>query len=238
MKKTVSLLCAFSILLLLCSCADSESEATGSAKFDSMKTAVSKAHVTEFMELLSIKIAPDGLYAGCILDESHCFQVTPPQVAAETDMEIFKFSDSCASFVMVEDEIFELCPSFGGYGFVNAVPCDFDRDGNADLLVASSHGSGIHRSVISVFNSVIKESTVLYDTSTTAAPQTDLIVSASTPDFSSVPNEELPVYYQVYSISFTDTKGSDFAALSYVVNDVVGSIEAQNGTAVFVPSEK
>lgn len=223
------------MLFLLCSCAGNEAK---TMKYDSMKTTVSKDHVAEFVKLLNETIAPGGLYGGYILEEAHCFQVTPPQVAAETEMEIFKFSDSCASFVMMEDEIFELCAFFGGYGFVNAVPCDFDRDGNTDLLVASSYGSGTHRSVISVFNSVSKESTILYDTSTTDTPQTDLIVTTVSPSCSSIQTEELPAYYQVYSIRFTDTESTDFSALSYVVTDVVGSIETQDGAPVFVPSEK
>ena len=54
---------------------------------------------------------------------------------------------------MVDNEVYPLCESFGGFGFVNAIPCDFDNDGNKDLFVASSWGSGLHRSVISVLMS-------------------------------------------------------------------------------------
>lgn len=122
---------------------------------------------------------------------------------------------------------------FGGYGFVNAVPCDFDNDGNKDLLVASSWGSGMHRSIISVFNSVTKESTVLYDTSDTDKPNTDLFVSTVVPVYSSTQEfEDLPVTYMVYSARII-TYDSDFINLSYVSTGVVGSIEVENGTPVF-----
>lgn len=197
-----------------------------------MSTNASKDSVDAFLSLLG-DIEPDGLLSGCQFDEEHCFNVTPEQVAAETDMQIFKFSDSCASYVMLDNEIYLLCDFFGGYGFVNAVPCDFDNDGNKDLLVASSWGSGMHRSIISVFNSVTKESTVLYDTSDTDKPNTGLFVSTVVPVYSSTQEfEDLPVTYMVYSARII-TYDSDFINLSYVSTGVVGSIEVENGTPVF-----
>ena len=137
---------------------------------------------------------------------------------------------------MIDNEVYTLCEWFGGYGFVNAVPCDFDNDGNKDLLVASSWGSGLHRSIISVFNSTTKESTVIYDTSTTDNPQIDLFVAISTPSFSSKDPSSLPIYYQVYS---TEIKSNDnnLADLSYVATGVVGSISTNNGVITFIPTD-
>ncbi len=235
MKKFFCILSLTAVLFLLCSCKDNTSSTN---KHETMKTNISKDYVTEFIELLGGEIELGGLSSGLVLDEEHCYNVTPSQVAAETDMKIFKFSDSCVSCVVLDNEIYELCTSFGGYGFVNAVPCDFDNDGNKDLLVASSWGSGMHRSIISIFNSVTKESTVLYDTSTTDTPSVDLFVSTATPSFSSKEIEDLPVYYQVYSaeITINDMENYNLADLSYVATDLVGSIEIENGIPTFKPS--
>ena len=213
------------MMIGLCSC-NSESNKTYTT------TPCSKEDVDAFCDILG-----EGLLSGYVLDREKCFNVTPQQVLGETNCKIFKFSDSAASFVMIDNEVYTLCEWFGGYGFVNAVPCDFDKDGNKDLLVASSWGSGLHRSVISVFNSVTKESTVIYDTSTTDNPQIDLFVAVISPSFSSEDPSDLPVTYQVYS---AEIKSSDnnFANLSYAVTGIVGSISNENGVIAFIPTEE
>lgn len=231
MKKIFCLLCASIMIFLLCSCNDNN-------KYETMKTNISKDYVSEFMELLGGEIELGGLSSGLVLDEEHCFNVTPQEVATETDMKIFKFSDSCVSFVVLDNKIYELCDSFGGYGFVNAIPCDFDNDGNKDLLVASSWGSGMHRSIISVFNSVTKKSTVIYDTSYTDTPNTDLIVSRSSASlFTDIPDIDEKLYFSVLSVKI-DVENNNLANLSYVVDDIEGHIEVKDGVPTFIPYQK
>lgn len=238
MKRMLCIFCVITMLFLLCSCENDSSDKVN--EYDSMKTNISKEHVTEFMELLGGEIELDGLLSGFVLDEEHCYNVTPTQVAAETNMKIFKFSDSCISLVLLDNKTYTLCESFGGFGFINAIPCDFDNDGNKDLLVASSWGSGLHRSIISVFNSVTKESTVIYDTSDTDNPSIDLFVAATTPSFSSKEIEDLSICYQVYSakITINDMENYNLADLSYVATDLVGSIEIENNIPTFIPYQK
>ena len=150
MKKLLCILCVSSLILLLCFCKASTIKTN---EYEPAKTTVSKDSVKEFMSLLK-ELAPSGEFVGYEYDESKCYNVTPTQVAKDTDMKIFKFSDSCASFIMVDNEVYYLYDSFGRYGFVNAIPCDFDNDGNKDLLIASSGGGlRMHFSIISVFNS-------------------------------------------------------------------------------------
>ena len=108
----------------------------------------------------------------------NCYDVTPADVVRETDIRVFKFSDSGASYAYVDGAVYDLCESFGGYGFLNAMPWDYDQDGQMDLLTASSWGSGIHRTDISVFNRARKTSEVIYSTLYEADPQVDLIVCA------------------------------------------------------------
>ncbi|MBQ7336084.1 MAG: hypothetical protein IJW92_06400 [Clostridia bacterium] len=236
MKRSLIIMITLAMIIGLCSCdlASNNNNSFDDTEQSYMTTQCSKENVDDFCEILG-KLQGDSLISGFVLDKEKCFNVTPEQVALETDYKIFKFSDSCASFVMLDNKIYALCEWFGGYGFVNAVPCDFDNDGNKDLLVASSWGSGLHRSVISVFNSTTKESTVIYDTSTTDNPQIDLFVAISTPSFSSKDPSALPIYYQVYSAEIK-SNDNNLADLSYVATGIVGSISTDNGVIVFVPT--
>lgn len=191
-----------------------------------IQTVCSKDSVEEFMQIIG-DMQGDGLLAGYDFSEKNCYNVTPPEVAAETGAEIFKFSDSFGSFVLVENEVYELCTSFGGFGFFNAVPCDLDNDGTTDLLVASSWGSGIHRSEISVFNLKTKESTILYSTLESNDPQIDLFVSREASSDGQDP-------YIVYSAQIEDI---DFhtGQLTYMPVEMVGRIRTVDKEPVFVP---
>ena len=252
MKRLLIIITTLAMIIGLCSCDSAlnnnndsdETEQSDSALNNNngsdeteqsyMTTHCSKENVENFCEIVG-KLQGDGLLSGFVLDKDKCFNVTPQQVALETNCKIFKFSDSCASFVMIDNEVYTLCTWFGGYGFVNAVPCDFDNDGNKDLLVASSWGSGLHRSIISVFHSTTKESTIIYDTSTTDNPQVDLFVAISSPSFSSEDPSTLPIYYVVYSAKIKPND-NNFADLSYVATGIVGSISADNGEIAFIPT--
>lgn len=223
MKKMFCIFFASAMLFLLLFCKNN-------ATTESMKVTKEKESVAEFMSLLK-NFESDEIISsyGDNFEEENCFNVTPLMVSEETDMKIFKFSDSYASFVMMGNEIYYLCDYFGGYGFVNAVLCDFDNDGNKDLLVASSSGSGVHRSSISIFNSLSKEYSVIY-----SALDTDLIVEAvKSPDVS----EEfkvVPLNYLVHSAEI-EINNNNIADLSFVSTGVIGSIEVENGSPTFKP---
>lgn len=225
------------VAIMICSCDVSLGNKNDSDNNEKSytNTALSKEGVDDFCEILG-ELRGEGLLSGVVCDKEKCFNVTPESVARETECKIFKFSDSCASFVMIDNKVYALCEWFGGYGFVNAVPCDFDNDGNKDLLVASSWGSGLHRSIISVFNVSTKESTVIYDTSGADNPRVDLIVGTQTPSFSSKDFSDLPIYYVVYSVEIKVNDGN-LADLYYVTTDCVGSVLAENGEIVFKPNE-
>lgn len=235
MKRLFCIFCVIMMLLLLCSCKNDGYQKAN--EYEPHKTSATKDSVEEFLSVLG-HVEPGGLLSGCKFDEETCYNVTPPEVAAETNMKIFKFSDSCASFVMINNEFYPLCDFFGGLGFVNAIPCDFDNDGNKDLFVASSWGSGLHRSEISVFNSVTKESTILYDTSTTDTPNTDLIVARSTASiFTDDPNVNEKLYYSVLSVKI-DMENNNPVTLAYDVIDVEGHIEYKDSTPKFIPYQE
>ena len=234
MKRLFCLFLTGIVLISLTACqTNTDKSDKNENNVDYMTTSYTKDSVDEFMSIIG-EVELGCLSAGMKLDEEHCYNVTPLSVATQTDIKIFKFSDSCVSLALIDGEVYSICESFGGFGFVNAVPWDYDGDGNLDLLIASSWGSGLHRSIISVFNTTTKESLIVYDTSTTDNPSVDLFVATASPSFSSNDPQELPIYYKVYSANIK-VNGSNLADLSYTATSVVGSVVVENGAPVFKP---
>ncbi len=236
MKRLFCFLLTGILFISLTACqsnTDNSGKTENAVDYMTTPTPCTKDSVDEFMAILG-EAELGGLSAGMKLDEEHCYNVTPLSVAAQTDIKIFKFSDSCVSLALIDGEVYSICESFGGFGFVNAVPWDYDGDGNLDLLVASSWGSGLHRSVISVFNTKTKESIVVYNTSTTDNPSIDLFVATASPSFSSKEPQDLPIYYEVYTANIK-VNDNNLANLSYTATGVIGSVVVENGTPVFKP---
>ncbi len=183
----------------------------------------SKEYVDEFMAILG-EVKLDGLYGDITLDKEHCYNVTPTAVADVLDVKIFKFNNTCSSLILIDGEIYYVCGSFGGWGFVNAVPWDYDNDGNMDLLVASSWGSGLHRSEISVFNTSTKESTVIL-----AVPDVDLIVKPS-----AASDADKAIEYMIYVVDITVNEGN-LANMSYCITDTFGALCFKDGEFALTP---
>lgn len=219
------------LLISLCACSSLCGVEEHNEEYNS--TVCTKDGVDEFIAIAE-GLEGNSLLDGYSITRDNVYNVTPLGVAGKTDYKIFKASDSCASFIVIDGEIYSICDYFGGYGFVNAIPCDYNEDGIVDLLVASSFGSGLHRSVISMFNGATKESSVIY---TANDHQTDLIVMAQTPALSSVDRNELPIYYVVYSVNIKVNDGN-LADLSYAMCDVVGSVQYEDGEVNFKPTDK
>ena len=234
MKRGFSLFLIGLLIISMTACRTKTDDSTynsykSETSTDYMTTPCSKDSVDEFMKIIG-KVDLGSLYTGMKFDEENCYNVTPLSVATQTDIKIFKFSDSCVSLALIDGKVYSICDSFGGFGFVNAVPWDYDEDGNLDLLVASSWGSGLHRSIISVFNTTTKESVVLYNTSTT-----DLFVATASPSFSSKDLQDIPIHYQVYTANI-EVNDNNLADLSYVATGVIGSVVVESGVPVFKPN--
>jgi len=188
----------------------------------------SKEGVDEFCDTFG-EPEGDGLLKGIVYSRDKCYNVTPKKVSEETDFRIFKFSHACDSFLVFENELYPM-PTFGGWGFHNAVPCDFDNDGNKDLLIALSWGSGMHRSIITVFNSVTRKYTDIYDTSkdtslTNFLP-VDLIVS-----------DDFTVYFVDVIINDRTNGENNLADLTVEVTGVAGYVSVEDGEIVFKKGE-
>lgn len=231
MKRIISATILLLLLASFCSCQlISDLVKNGEKEYEPLPC--TKDGIDDFLSIVELK--GEGLLEGYDLSESNLHNVTPTEVKAETDYRIFKASDSCASFILVDGEIYPICQFFGGYGFVNAVPLDYDDNGVIDLLVASSSGSGIHCSEISLFNATTKESSVVYVSS--PDERVDLIIRAESPAFSSKAPSSLPIYYNIYSADIKATDGN-LAELSYLVTEKVGTIKITDGKPVFRPAD-
>ncbi len=68
------------------------------------------------------------------------------------------------TYLLHEDEIYFFAPGYGGYGFVNAITCDYDNNGTSDILYTYSYGSGVHRSEVALFDLTKFKLTVLFST--------------------------------------------------------------------------
>ncbi len=233
MKRIFCLLLTGIILVCLTACSANDDNSDKNEIH--MTTSCSKDYVDEFMTIIG-EAELHGLSTEMKLDKEHCYNVTPQSVADKTDIKIFKFSDSCVSLALIDGEVYSICESFGGFGFVNAEPWDYDEDGNLDLLVASSCGSGVHRSVISVFNTKTKESIVVYNTLNTDNTSEDLFVATFLTAFSSKEPKDLPVDYYVFTANI-EVNDNNLADLSYTATGVVGSVVVENGVPVFKPHD-
>ena len=110
-----------------------------------------------------------------------------------------------------------------------------DKDDKTEkgLLIASSWGSGMHRSEISVFNVKTKQSTVICTSMELENTDSDndwFVVTQSPSSYTGIP-EEMPIYYAVYSAEVKI--GDSLVDLSYLAKSCVGWIDLENGTPVF-----
>lgn len=80
------------------------------------------------------------------------FDITPENIKKEIGCQIFKVNYTCETYVIHNGEFFTIGFGFGGMGVVTVTTCDFDEDGQKDLIYTFSWGSGLHRSHIGVFD--------------------------------------------------------------------------------------
>lgn len=120
----------------------------------------SKDGVKAFVALQNQVMAEDGT-EGNVFSYELCYNITPKEVIEKSNCQIFKYSDSCESYLLYEGQIVSMGISFGGLGLVDVKVCDFDKDGNHELLYTYSFGSGLHRSHVAHFDLKTKRQTEL-----------------------------------------------------------------------------
>lgn len=80
------------------------------------------------------------------------YDITPEDVKKELGCQIFKFNYTCDTFVIYKSKLFPIGMGSGGFGTVSINTCDFDKNGQKDLIYTFSWGSGMHRSQIGIYN--------------------------------------------------------------------------------------
>ena len=90
-------------------------------------------------------------------DNDKCYNITPEEFKQDSSYQIFKYDDSCASFLLYEQEIYPLGVWFGGMGVTSMALEDLNGDGKQELYFTYSWGSGRHRSLAAYFDPVSRQ---------------------------------------------------------------------------------
>jgi hypothetical protein len=81
-----------------------------------------------------------------------CYNITPENISGDTGYTVFKYDQSCESFLVYKGKVYEMGISFGGYGVVDMITADLNNDNYDELYFTYSWGSGIHRSLVGCFD--------------------------------------------------------------------------------------
>lgn len=243
MKRIISILMTLLLIFAMFGCGSGD-KSTGASSTQSGLDASISADNDEKEKYISLDYTKDGVdefytlfqetmynYDMKQFIKEKCYNVTPQAVSKATNAKIFKFYNNGASFVLIDNKIYKICNYFGGYGFINAVPCDFNRDGSLDLLVASSWGSGLHRSEISVFDLTEKSFKIYYHTQeqSLAGNYIELVVQSKE-------NNDGIVTYELYSVDYKPALAVDSFPLAYKIVELHGIIENVEGVPTFKPA--
>ena len=81
-----------------------------------------------------------------------CRNITPDFVRDHSSFQVFKYEDTCDSFLLWQDKLLPLGTGFGGLGVTSMALADLNEDGEYELYFTYSFGSGIHRSMLGGFD--------------------------------------------------------------------------------------
>ena len=171
--------------------------------------------VDAFLELLGPQ-RPSGY------EKDECFNITPAFLEQNSPYSIFKFNQSCASYLLYDGAVTPLGEYFGGSGLDSAALADLNSDGQDELYFTFSWGSGLHRSQLGYFDPAAKEITILdvsfMSEDCMVAPDGDggLTVSSARIDFGS---------------------GGGFVSFGITAGAVRGAVVAEGGQIRYIESE-
>lgn len=146
--------------------------------------------------------------------------VTSEEIRTETGCRIFTDDAFGGLFYLADGErCGELGISFGGYGLCSAVPWDYDENGMVDLLYTYSWGSGMHRSILALFDRTKWEEQDLYGYFPGSdSPGSDLVVERET-------DEGGEPAYTVYAVD-VQVQGYDPIDLRFTKKEEAGVVSA------------
>ncbi len=171
----------------------------------------------------------EQLLAGNHVTRENLYHITPDGLYEATGVRIFKSSDYCASFFLMNGKVYPAGSFFGGYGIHNAVVCDYDLNGVDDILFTCSWGSGVHRSEVWVFNTESAESILITDTFTTeGSAGADLDLCVFYPDSEKLPGLSRGPIITLFAV--TRSLGEHhFADMGFVPTRLYGMITLHAG---------
>lgn len=79
-------------------------------------------------------------------------EVTTEEVKKEIGCQIFRLNGMNSIYVVYRSRLFSIGNNFGGFGITSIKTCDFDQNGQKDLIYTYSFGSGFNRSNIGILN--------------------------------------------------------------------------------------
>ncbi len=154
-KLAAALVCA--CLLVLSACANAPGtpgEGKGGALApvapqSALSIRPSDEGVADFLSLLGEGV-PEAY------ENDICYHITPDDIKDHSAFRIYKFDQSCASFLQYEGKAYPLGEFFGGTGVDGFALADLTGDGAYELYFTFSWGSGMHRSQVGYFDPATK----------------------------------------------------------------------------------
>ena len=172
-------------------------------------------------------------------DDGSFLNVTPKAIAEKTKIRVFKsVNENCSFLAMVDGQLYSIGKS-GKYGFINAIPWDYNNDGEVDMIYSSSWtmSDDIHYAEISIFDARSRESFTVCKTITMPAyePQIDIVISSKLP--SSVKKDKNATQIAVYKAVIEPIEGN-YAKLRLATDEYYGLITLEDGVPKFIKSSE
>lgn len=157
------------------------------------------------------------------VEELEAFREITTEKLRAIHAQVFKNGITCETFLVYEDDIYELGIGFGGVGVVDIEISDFDSNGKNELLYTFSWGSGMHRSNIGCFDLCSKTQWDIKCTSdNNAIIDSELLLERKS-----------DVSFDVYTGNYESIIGNDFTTLVVSKDKHFGDIHVEKGNIVF-----
>ena len=172
--------------------------------------------VEEFESEYSSNIAP-GLSEYEKNRDIEFFDITPDDIRDKIGCQIFKDGTWASAYVVYKDEMYLISESYGGLGIVDMELCDYNNDGQADIIYSTSWGSGIHRWEIGLFDFTTMTDNVIFSS---FAEDSALQTYMHDICFEKTENNE----FDIYTIKMPEEDTINFAKLQYTKDKLIGKI--------------
>jgi len=187
-----------------------------------------KEGVPAFLALLGEQM-PDMLIGARAVTEENCYNITTDAVAADTDAQVFQ-SEYGYAFILCNGKITAI------NRIHTMIPCDIDGNGEKDILLITSRGSGVAYYAVSVYNSVKQDITELHIACEDySLDRLWVVASGADVYFEGKTEADNNIQYPVLSLEkvYENNKLS-----GYAVTGIYGSVVYQDGQYQFVPYKK